>query len=130
MTSLLLGAVLFYGFLLTNGFVSLILLALSGAALYASWSVIVVMSSEAAPSNVGAVSGLMLGFYIGIGGVAALGFGAVADILGLSAAFSIFTGFALVAGFLSLISSQNESKGFRLPKTSRSNGCSTFFRTT
>jgi FSR family fosmidomycin resistance protein-like MFS transporter len=100
--SLLLGAVLFYGFLLTNGFVSLILLALSGGALYASWSVIVVMSSEAAPSNVGAVSGLMLGFYIGIGGVAALGFGAVADILGLSAAFSIFTGFALVAGFLAL----------------------------
>ena len=101
-TSLLLGAVLFYGFLLTTGFISLILLALSGAALYASWSVIVVMSSEAAPSNVGAVSGLMLGFYIGIGGVAALGFGAVADILGLSAAFSIFTGFALAAGFLAL----------------------------
>jgi FSR family fosmidomycin resistance protein-like MFS transporter len=102
-SSLLLGAVLFYGFLLSNGFVSLIFLALSGAALYASWSVIVVMSSEAAPSNVGAVSGFMLGFSIGIGGVAALGFGAVADILGLGTAFGIFAGFALIGGFLALI---------------------------
>jgi FSR family fosmidomycin resistance protein-like MFS transporter len=110
-TSLLLGAVLFYSFLLTNGFVSLILLALSGAALYASWSVIVVMSSEAAPSNVGAVSGLMLGLYIGIGGVAALGFGAVADSLSLSAAFSIFTAFALVAGFLAIFLPRTASSG-------------------
>ncbi len=84
-TSLLLGALLFYGFLLTNGFISLILLALSGAALYASWSVIVVMASEAAPSNIGVVSGFMLGFYVGIGGIAALGFGALADSLGLGA---------------------------------------------
>ena len=101
-TSLLLGAVLFYGFLLTDGFISLILLALSGAVLYASWSVIVVMSSEAAPSNVGAVSGFMLGFYVGIGGIAALGFGALADSLGLSDAFEIFACFALIGGFLAL----------------------------
>lgn len=109
-TSLLLGALLFYGFLLTNGFISLVFLALSGAVLYASWSVIVVMSSEAAPSNVGTVSGFMLGFYVGIGGVAALGFGAVADSLGLGTAFGIFTGFALIGGFLALF----------LPKTSAS----------
>jgi FSR family fosmidomycin resistance protein-like MFS transporter len=101
--SLLLGAALFYGFLLTTGPISLILLALSGAALYASWSVIVVMSSEAAPDNFGAVSGFMLGFSVGVGGVTALGFGAVADILGLGAAFYIVTAFALVGGFLALI---------------------------
>lgn len=101
-TSLLLGALLFYVFLLTNGFISLVFLALSGAVLYASWSVIVVVASEAAPNNVGAVSGFMLGFYVGIGGVAALGFGAVADIFGLGTAFSIFTGFALIGGFLAL----------------------------
>jgi FSR family fosmidomycin resistance protein-like MFS transporter len=101
-TSLLLGALLFYGFLLTTGLMSLVFLALSGAVLYASWSVIVVVASEAAPNNVGAVSGFMLGFYVGIGGVAALGFGAVADRLGLGTAFSIFTGFALIGGFLAL----------------------------
>ncbi len=109
-TSLLFGGLLFYGFLLTNGFISLILLALSGAALYASWSVIVVMASEAAPSNIGAVSGFMLGFYVGIGGIAALGFGALADSIGLGAAFEIIAGFALIAGLLALF----------LPKTSAS----------
>jgi len=102
-SSLLVGTLLFYGFLLTSGATSLILLALSGAALFANWSVIVVMASEAAPSNVGAVSGLMLGFSIGVGGIAALGFGALADALGLNAAFLAITGFALIAGLLALL---------------------------
>jgi FSR family fosmidomycin resistance protein-like MFS transporter len=102
-SSLLVGAVLFYGFLLTSEPISLILLGFSGAALYANWSVIVVMASEAAPSNVGAVSGLMLGFSIGVGGIAALWFGAMADQLGLSAAFLIITAFALFAGLLALL---------------------------
>jgi FSR family fosmidomycin resistance protein-like MFS transporter len=101
-TSLFVGTVLFFGFLMTDGIISVILLAFSGALLYASWSVIVVMSSEAAPSNVGAVSGFMLGFSVGIGGVAALGFGGVADLLGLHSAFLAFAGFALAGGVLAL----------------------------
>ena len=104
--SLLAGSLLFYGFLLTTGPVSILLLALSGAALYANWSVIVVMASEAAPSNVGAVSGLMLGFSIGVGGIAALGFGAVADALGMTAAFLVITAFALAAGVVALLLSR------------------------
>lgn len=107
--SLLTGAALFYGFLITDGILSLFLLALSGAALYANWSVIVVMSSEAAPSNVGAVSGFMLGFFIGVGGLAAPVFGAVADMIGLHSAFSLFAGFVLVGGLLTLF----------LPKSTR-----------
>jgi FSR family fosmidomycin resistance protein-like MFS transporter len=102
-TSLLVGSVLFYGFLLTKGPLSLILLALSGAALYANWSVIVVMASDAAPSNVGAVSGLMLGFSIGVGGIAALCFGAMADELGMTSSFLVITAFALAAGFIALL---------------------------
>jgi FSR family fosmidomycin resistance protein-like MFS transporter len=101
--SLLIGAALFLGFVMTSGFLSLVLLVMAGAVLYASWSVIVVMSSEAAPHNVGAVSGLMLGFAVGIGGLAALGFGAIADKIGLQYALAGFSGFAFAAGLLALI---------------------------
>jgi sugar phosphate permease len=78
-------------------------LALSGIFLYASWSVIVVMSSEAAPSNVGAVTGFMLGFSVGVGGFGALGFGAAADKLGLDFAFTLTIISALVGGMLALL---------------------------
>jgi FSR family fosmidomycin resistance protein-like MFS transporter len=105
-TSLLIGSIFFYGFLETTGATSMILLAVSGAVLYSSWSVIVAMSSEAAPSNVGAVSGLMLGFSVGVGGIASLGFGAMADFAGLQHAFIFFTGFTLAAGLA----------GFLLPR--------------
>lgn len=101
-TSLVIGSLIFYGFLVTAGVVSIVLLALSGGVLYASWSVIVAMASEAAPDNVGAVSGLMLGFSIGVGGLAALGFGGAADFMGLQAAFYVFAGFALVGGVVSV----------------------------
>jgi len=100
--SLFVGAAIFYGFLMTTGLLSIILLALSGGVLFASWSVIVTMASEAAPDNVGAVSGLMLGFSIGVGGLAALGFGGTADMLGLQTAFYIFGAFAIGGGMLSL----------------------------
>jgi FSR family fosmidomycin resistance protein-like MFS transporter len=101
--SLLAGAASFYGFLNSSGPISIVLLALSGIFLYASWSVIVVMSSEAAPSNVGAVTGFMLGFSVGVGGFGALGFGAAADTLGLNFAFTLTIISALVGGMLALL---------------------------
>ncbi len=108
-TSLLAGAMLFYGFLATNGLLSLLMLTLSGATLYASWSVIVVMSSEAAPSNVGAVSGFMLGFSFGIGGLAAVGFGAIADLVGLTPAFYMIMASSIIGGLLALLLPQRVS---------------------
>jgi FSR family fosmidomycin resistance protein-like MFS transporter len=101
-TSLVSGSLLFYGFLVTNGYFSLILLAISGALLYASWAIIVVMSTQAAPDNVGAASGFMLGFSVGIGGIASVAFGAVGDALGLPFAFSLVAGVALLGGVMGL----------------------------
>lgn len=102
-TSLLIGSALFYGFLVTSNLLSMTLLVFSGAFLYASWSVIVVMSSEVAPGNVGAVAGLMLGFTIGIGGVAAAIFGAAADVLGLATAFHLAIAFPVAGGLLAFL---------------------------
>jgi FSR family fosmidomycin resistance protein-like MFS transporter len=102
-SSLLIGSALFLAFLLTSGLTSIIFLTLAGVVLYTSWSVIVVMASEAAPHNVGAVSGLMLGLAVGIGGFAALGFGALADRIGLQSALVAFTAFAFAGGLLAFI---------------------------
>jgi FSR family fosmidomycin resistance protein-like MFS transporter len=101
--SVFLGSAFFYGFLVTSGLLSLILLSASGATLYGGWSVIVAMSSEAAPNHIGTVSGIMVGFSIGIGGVGALGFGAMADAVGLSTAFYLSTAFAVAAGVVALL---------------------------
>ncbi len=102
-TSLLAGGLLFYGFLNSSGIISVLLLGLSGCLLYASWSVIVVMSSEAAPANVGAVTGFILGFSVGVGGFGVLGFGGVADNLGLTFAFALVIVFALAGGVMALL---------------------------
>ena len=101
--SLIAGGLCFYGFLNSSGLISVLLLALSAIFLYASWSVIVVMSSEAAPSNVGTVTGFMLGFSVGVGGFGALGFGAAADKLGLDFAFTLTIASALVGGLMALL---------------------------
>ncbi len=101
--SLIVGAIVFRGFLIVEGAISLLLLMLSAALIYASWSVIVVMSSEAAPSNVGTVTGLTLGLSVGVGGFAAMALGAVADMMGLPAAFIIMSAFALVGGLIALL---------------------------
>jgi FSR family fosmidomycin resistance protein-like MFS transporter len=102
-SSLLIGGTIFLAFLITNGLTSIIFLTLAGLVLYASWSVIVVMASEAAPQNVGAVSGLMLGLAVGIGGFAALGFGTLADRVGLQSSLVVFTAFVFAGGFLALV---------------------------
>jgi len=98
--SLLMGTPLFLAFLTTSGLTSIVFLGLAGVVLYASWSVIVVMASEAAPQNVGTVSGLMLGLAVGIGGFAALGFGALADRIGLQSALLAISTFLLVGGLI------------------------------
>jgi len=60
------------------------------------------MSTQAAPDNVGASSGFMLGFSVGIGGIASVAFGAVGDALGLPYAFSLVAGVALLGGVMGL----------------------------
>jgi FSR family fosmidomycin resistance protein-like MFS transporter len=99
----LIGSALFYGFLVTSGLLSMTLLVFSGAFLYASWTVVVVMSSEVASGNVGSVAGLTLGVTVGVGGVAAAIFGAAADALGLTTAFYLAAAFPVAGGLLAFL---------------------------
>jgi FSR family fosmidomycin resistance protein-like MFS transporter len=71
---------------LAGGLVGAIALVLSGAAVIGTFGVSLVMSQEYMPGRVGMASGLSIGLAIGLGGVAAVSLGALADAVDLETA--------------------------------------------
>lgn len=100
--SLMLSTPLFFAFFLTQGILSTIFLALAGAALLSSFSVTVVAAQEAIPDNKALAAGLTMGFAGGIGGLAVIPVGRIADIWGLSTAVSFIFALPIVAGLIAL----------------------------
>ena len=76
-----------------GGLVGAVALVLSGAAVIGTFGVTLVMSHEYMPGRVGMASGLSIGMAIGLGGIAALWLGTVADAVDIDAAVT-----ATVAG--------------------------------
>jgi len=81
--SMLLLPPLLYAFTLSGPLWGLVFLALVGAATIGTFGVTVVMGQEYLPGRIGVAAGVTLGLSIGIGGVGAPIFGAVADSFGL-----------------------------------------------
>ena len=98
--SLVLSAPLLFAFLFTNGVLSMVFLALSGAALSSSFSVTVVAAQEAIPDNKALAAGLTMGFANGLGGLLVVGIGHIADWLGLTAAMEVLFVLPIIAGFI------------------------------
>jgi FSR family fosmidomycin resistance protein-like MFS transporter len=73
-------------YVLVGGAVGIAAVILAGAAVIGTFGVTLVMSQEYLPARVGMASGLSIGLAIGVGGVAALTLGAVADAVDLEAA--------------------------------------------
>ena len=73
-------------YVLVGGTVGLVALFFAGAAVIGTFSVSLVMSQEYLPGRVGVASGLSIGLAIGLGGIAALALGAVADAVDLETA--------------------------------------------
>jgi FSR family fosmidomycin resistance protein-like MFS transporter len=73
-------------YVLVGGPVGIFAVILAGAAVIGTFGVSLVMSQEYLPARVGMASGLSIGLAIGLGGVAALTLGAVADAVDLKAA--------------------------------------------
>ena len=73
-------------YVLVGGPLGVAALALSGAAVIGTFGVSLVMSQEYMPGRVGMASGLSIGMAIGLGGIAALSLGALADGLDLETA--------------------------------------------
>ena len=84
-SSLILTGPLLFLALSTNGIMELVMLALSGVTLLASFSPAVLIAQGLIPKNQGIASGIVLGFAIGVGGLGVSVTGLIADTFGLTA---------------------------------------------
>ena len=84
-------------FLLVGGVPGAVALALNGAAVIGTFGVTMVMGQEYLPRRIGLASGLVTGFAFGLGGIAAVVLGAVADAVDLRTALLISAASPVVA---------------------------------
>ncbi|MGE5275302.1 MAG: MFS transporter [Verrucomicrobiota bacterium] len=84
-------------FLLVGGIPGAIALAGVGAAIVGTFGVTMVMAQQYLPRNIGMASGLAIGFAIGLGGVAAVILGAIADSIDLRTSLFVSAAAPLVA---------------------------------
>ena len=70
-------------YLADDGVLGLVGLAGAGTCLVSRFGVTIVLSQEYLPGRMGTAAGLSIGLSIGLGGIAAIGVGALADTFGL-----------------------------------------------
>jgi MFS transporter, FSR family, fosmidomycin resistance protein len=97
--SMALVAPLTFVYVIVGGAVGAVALALVGVCVIGTFGVTMVMSQEYLPRRIGMASGLSIGLSIGLGGIAAVGLGAVADSVDLQAAMYAAAA-AAVPGFV------------------------------
>ncbi|MEJ5377764.1 MAG: MFS transporter [bacterium] len=93
---------LLWAFLGVRDIEAFVLLGLAGAVLVSSFSVTIVMAQHLLPDRLGMASGLMVGFAIGTGGIAATVLGSVADIWGVLRVLQITASLPLLGLLLGL----------------------------
>jgi MFS transporter, FSR family, fosmidomycin resistance protein len=89
-------------FVVVGGVPGAIALAGVGVAVVGTFGVTMVMSQEYLPRQIGLASGLSIGFSIGLGGIAAVALGAIADSVDLRTAFYICAAAPVVSVLLCL----------------------------
>lgn len=105
-----LAAPLLYLFLRTDGFAAAALLLLTGICVFSALPTNILMAQELLPRHASMVSGVVMGFAWGVGGLATTGLGALADISaqslgglgGLEHAMDLIPLMPLAAAFLAL----------------------------
>jgi MFS transporter, FSR family, fosmidomycin resistance protein len=93
---------LILAFLAADRALAVVLLAVIGAMIIATFSVTVVMGQEYLPNRIGIASGVTLGLAIGVGGLGAAALGIVADHAGLTTTMHIIAVTPLLASALAL----------------------------
>src|SRR4051812_3390454 len=95
--SLLLVPPLTLLYVLLGGIPGAVALAVIGVCVIGTFGVTMVMAQEYLPGNIGMASGLSIGFSIGLGGIGAVGLGAVADSVDLRMALYVSVAAAVLA---------------------------------
>jgi FSR family fosmidomycin resistance protein-like MFS transporter len=90
-------------FILVGGVPGTIALALVGTCVVGTFGVTMVMGQEYMPRHVGTASGLVIGLSVGLGGVAALALGGLADATTLRAALFVAAGAPVLASALAFL---------------------------
>jgi FSR family fosmidomycin resistance protein-like MFS transporter len=96
-------APLTFAYVLVGGVPGAIALALVGVCVISTFGVTMVMAQEYLPSRIGLASGLSIGLSIGLGGIAAVGLGALADSVDLRSAMYAAAAAPLVGLALALM---------------------------
>jgi MFS transporter, FSR family, fosmidomycin resistance protein len=90
-------------FVLVGGIPGTIALALTGTCVVGTFGVTMVMGQEYMPRHVGTASGLVIGLSVGLGGIAAVALGRVADMTSLRTALFVAAAAPLVASALAFM---------------------------
>jgi MFS transporter, FSR family, fosmidomycin resistance protein len=90
-------------FVLVGGVPGVIALALTGTCVVGTFGVTMVMGQEYMPRHVGTASGLVIGLSVGLGGVAALALGRIADMSSLRTALFVAAGAPIIASVLAFM---------------------------
>jgi MFS transporter, FSR family, fosmidomycin resistance protein len=90
-------------FVLVGGAVGAIALGLVGIAVIGTFGITMVMAQQYLPSRIGTASGLSIGFSIGLGGIAAVILGGVADSVDLRTALYVSSAAPIVASLLTVL---------------------------
>lgn len=93
---------LMLAFVYVGGAVGVVALMLIGVCVVGTFGVTMVLSQEYLPNHVGVASGLSVGLSMGIGGIAAVGLGALADTIDLKTALVVSALPPILGFFLSL----------------------------
>jgi MFS transporter, FSR family, fosmidomycin resistance protein len=93
---------LLHGMFQTNGLPSLILLVLAAGTLSGANSVVIALAQELVPCRAGTASSLVMGLGWGVAGVMLIGFGTLAESIGVSRALDIAATLPLLAAALAL----------------------------
>jgi FSR family fosmidomycin resistance protein-like MFS transporter len=103
-------------FVAVGGLVGAVALALVGACVIGTFGVTMVMSQEYLPRRIGLASGLSIGMSIGLGGIAAVALGALADTVDLHTSLYVCAAVPLAAVVLAALLPSSRGGGRLAPE--------------